>query len=253
MRPRRLHRRRSSIDMALRRGVGLSDRRGELPHPRPAHRRAGRTPDPHRMKAVGTANIPLYAEFRVCPALSTERIMEILTDLTCNELRRGGLLIQTFTRTRPHAVLLRTRLRLPAGPAKVAERPTSMAGRGRRLSGAAQTRRDAGVKESRKTVKIPAVGRHKGRLSLFAADDGADDVGPVQGGLGSDGVRVALVAECPVGDVQRVTAARSRTRGGRTPGTLAAIVFEVSSPALLVNLAGVHADPPQRISRLGLP
>lgn len=162
--------------MALRRGVGLSDRTGELPHPRPAHRRAGRTPDPHPMKAVGTTNIPLYAGLRVCPALSTERMMAILTDLTCSEPRGGGLLIRTFTRTRPHAVPQRTRVRLLAGPAKVAKRPTAMAGRGRRLSGATHIRRDTGVKESRATVKILAAGRHKGRLSLFAADDGADDV-----------------------------------------------------------------------------
>lgn len=48
------------------------------------------------MAAAHAADIPLYPEFRGCAAPSTERIVEIFTDLTRHELRRDGQLVQTF-------------------------------------------------------------------------------------------------------------------------------------------------------------
>ena len=48
------------------------------------------------MKTAGTQHIPLYPELRACTAPSTERILEIFTDLTRHELHRDGQLIQTF-------------------------------------------------------------------------------------------------------------------------------------------------------------
>ena len=48
------------------------------------------------MKTAGTTNIPLYPELRACPAPSTERILEIFTDLTSHELRHDDQLVQTF-------------------------------------------------------------------------------------------------------------------------------------------------------------
>lgn len=48
------------------------------------------------MAAAHAAAIPLYPEFRRCSAPSTERIVEIFTDLTRHELRRNGQLVQTF-------------------------------------------------------------------------------------------------------------------------------------------------------------
>ena len=48
------------------------------------------------MAAAHAADIPLYPEFRGCTAPSTERIVEIFTDLTRHELHRDGRLVQTF-------------------------------------------------------------------------------------------------------------------------------------------------------------
>jgi len=48
------------------------------------------------MKAAATDNIPLYPELRACPAPSTERILEIFTDLTHHELHQHGHLVQSF-------------------------------------------------------------------------------------------------------------------------------------------------------------
>ena len=48
------------------------------------------------MAAAATRDIPLYPELRACTAPSTERILEIFTDLTRHELRRDGRHVQTF-------------------------------------------------------------------------------------------------------------------------------------------------------------
>ncbi|HEX2263958.1 MAG TPA: hypothetical protein VHH52_09420 [Pseudonocardiaceae bacterium] len=48
------------------------------------------------MATAHTYDIPLYPELRACSAPSTERILEIFSDLTRHELRRDGHLIQTF-------------------------------------------------------------------------------------------------------------------------------------------------------------
>ena len=48
------------------------------------------------MAAAHAADIPLYPELRGCTAPSTERILEIFTDLTRHELHRDGHLVQTF-------------------------------------------------------------------------------------------------------------------------------------------------------------
>jgi Domain of unknown function (DUF4277) len=48
------------------------------------------------MTAADTRHIPLYPELRACPAPSTERLLEIFSDVTCHELHRDGELVQTF-------------------------------------------------------------------------------------------------------------------------------------------------------------
>ncbi len=48
------------------------------------------------MTAANTRHIPLYPELRACPAPSTERILEIFTDVTRHELHHDDQLVQTF-------------------------------------------------------------------------------------------------------------------------------------------------------------
>ena len=48
------------------------------------------------MAAAALDNIPLYPEFRDCPAPSTERILEIFATLARHQLHRNGALVQTF-------------------------------------------------------------------------------------------------------------------------------------------------------------
>jgi hypothetical protein len=48
------------------------------------------------MAAVALDNIPLYPEFRDCPAPSTERILEIFATVARHQLHREGALVQTF-------------------------------------------------------------------------------------------------------------------------------------------------------------
>jgi transposase len=48
------------------------------------------------MAAAALDNIPLYPEFRDCTAPSTERILEIFTNLARHQLHRDGVLVQTF-------------------------------------------------------------------------------------------------------------------------------------------------------------
>jgi transposase len=48
------------------------------------------------MRAAAIAEIPLYPEFRGCPAPSTERILEIFTNLARHDLYQHGHLVQTF-------------------------------------------------------------------------------------------------------------------------------------------------------------
>ena len=48
------------------------------------------------VRAAALDNIPLYPEFRDCPAPSTERILEIFATVVRHQLHRDGALIQTF-------------------------------------------------------------------------------------------------------------------------------------------------------------
>ncbi|MGH4015915.1 MAG: hypothetical protein ACRDSL_18740 [Pseudonocardiaceae bacterium] len=48
------------------------------------------------MASAHAHDIPLYPELRGCAAPSTERIVEIFTDLTRHELHQHGHHIQTF-------------------------------------------------------------------------------------------------------------------------------------------------------------
>ncbi len=48
------------------------------------------------MRAAATTKIPLYPEFRGCPAPSTERILEIFANLARHELYQHGQHVQTF-------------------------------------------------------------------------------------------------------------------------------------------------------------
>jgi len=48
------------------------------------------------MAAAALDNIPLYPEFRDCPAPSTERILEIFATVARHQLHRDGALVQTF-------------------------------------------------------------------------------------------------------------------------------------------------------------
>jgi transposase len=48
------------------------------------------------MTAAPTGHVPLYPELRACAAPTTERILEILADLTRHELHRHGHLVQNF-------------------------------------------------------------------------------------------------------------------------------------------------------------
>lgn len=48
------------------------------------------------MRAAATAKIPLYPEFRGCPAPSTQRILEIFSNLARHELYQHGQHVQTF-------------------------------------------------------------------------------------------------------------------------------------------------------------
>ena len=48
------------------------------------------------MAAAALNHIPLYPEFRDCTAPSTERILEIFTNLTRHQLHRDGILVKTF-------------------------------------------------------------------------------------------------------------------------------------------------------------
>lgn len=48
------------------------------------------------MRAATLENIPLYPEFRDCPAPSTERILEIFSTVARHQIHRDGALIQTF-------------------------------------------------------------------------------------------------------------------------------------------------------------
>ena len=48
------------------------------------------------MKTANTRDIPLYPELRACPAPSTERILEIFTDLTRHDLHQHGHHVQSF-------------------------------------------------------------------------------------------------------------------------------------------------------------
>lgn len=48
------------------------------------------------MAAAALDNIPLYPEFRDCTAPSTERILEIFTNLARHQLHRDGALVKTF-------------------------------------------------------------------------------------------------------------------------------------------------------------
>jgi len=50
----------------------------------------------HAMAQAGTPEIPLYPELRDCASPSTERILEILTDLTRHDLYQHGQHLQTF-------------------------------------------------------------------------------------------------------------------------------------------------------------
>ena len=48
------------------------------------------------MTAAATDHVPLYPELRACATPTTERIVEILADLTRHELHQRGHLVQTF-------------------------------------------------------------------------------------------------------------------------------------------------------------
>jgi transposase len=48
------------------------------------------------MAAAALNHIPLYPEFRDCTAPSTQRILEIFTNLTRHQLHRDGILVKTF-------------------------------------------------------------------------------------------------------------------------------------------------------------
>src|SRR6266508_4191603 len=67
-----------------------------LPVPRPAPRRAHRTPDPHRHAQRQHRTHPALPELRACPSPSAERILQIFADVTRHELHRNGRLVQTF-------------------------------------------------------------------------------------------------------------------------------------------------------------
>jgi hypothetical protein len=48
------------------------------------------------MAADALNHIPIYPEFRDCTAPSTQRILEIFTNLARHQLHRDGILVKTF-------------------------------------------------------------------------------------------------------------------------------------------------------------